>query len=83
MVYQYEVVAKMKYIEPGAFTFAVKYPNHYAIDGLELHRVNMMQHKIENVSLKILQMKEVGKYFFTGNVGNLSYVLKMLDFLGV
>jgi hypothetical protein len=51
-------------IEPGAFTVAVRYPNHYAIDDHNFQSVKLIQYKIENLFPTTLQMEEVGNFFF-------------------
>ena len=61
--------------EPGTFIHEAKCPNHYIIEDRDFSRLNLIQHKIENLSLKILQMEEVG-YFLKENVENVSSVLK-------
>jgi hypothetical protein len=46
-----------------AYTLVVRCPNHDAMDGPNFRRVKFIQYKIENLSLKTLQMEEVGLLF--------------------
>jgi hypothetical protein len=54
-------------IEPTAFILEVSCPNHYPIDDRDFFRVRLIQYKIENLSLKPLQMEKVGRFFLRGN----------------
>jgi hypothetical protein len=47
-------------IVPGAFTLVDKCPNHYATDDHDFSCEKLIQYEIENLSLKNLQMEEVG-----------------------
>jgi hypothetical protein len=50
-------------IEPGAFILEDSCPNHYAFDNHDICCVKLIQCKFENLSLKPLQMEEVGNFF--------------------
>jgi hypothetical protein len=50
-------------LDPGTLAFTVGSIIHYAIDDHNLTCVKLMQYKIQNLSLKTLQMEEVGKFF--------------------
>jgi hypothetical protein len=79
MVYKYVVIAKMKPIlgfEPGAFSTVVRFIYQYAIDACGILRVNLIQYKIENWSLKTFHVEEVGEKNLKENVGNVSLALK-------
>jgi hypothetical protein len=66
-VYQYEVVAKMKYMiaaDHGSFTLVGRCPNHYATDDHDVMRVKLIQYKIENLFLKKTSSNEGGRNLF-------------------
>jgi hypothetical protein len=66
-------------IEPGVSTYIVKCSSHYAINKHTFRCVNLIQYKIENLSLKILQMEETG-IFFKENVGKVSSARKVISY---
>jgi hypothetical protein len=48
---------------------------HYAIDDPDFGSVKLIQYRMENLSLKTLQMEDVGIFFFKENVGKILSVL--------
>jgi thiamine pyrophosphokinase len=55
------ILADPEYQTPG-LTHVVS-PNHYVIGDLDSVRVKLIKYQIENLSLKTLQMDEVGNFF--------------------
>jgi hypothetical protein len=54
-------------IESRTFTFVDMCTKHYSMDSHDICVVKLIQYEIENLSLKINYMKEVGKCFLKNN----------------